>query len=48
MEGDNIVKKVIIVRYGEIALKGLNKRFFEDKLIGQIRHALSDLGKIRK
>lgn len=47
MEGDNIVENVIIIRYGEIALKGLNKRFFEDKLVGQIRNALSDLGKIR-
>lgn len=46
MEGDNIVKKVIIVRYGEIALKGLNKRFFEDKLVSQIRCALSNLGKV--
>ncbi|MDI9477114.1 MAG: tRNA 4-thiouridine(8) synthase ThiI [Clostridiales bacterium] len=41
------MENVIIVRYGEIALKGLNKRFFEDKLVDQIRNALSDLGKIR-
>ncbi len=41
------MENVIIVRYGEIALKGLNKRFFEDKLVGQIRNALLDLGKIR-
>lgn len=41
------MENVIIVRYGEIALKGLNRRFFEDKLVGQIRNALSDLGKIR-
>ena len=47
MEGDNTMENVIIVRYGEIALKGLNKRFFEDKLVDQIRNALSDLGKIR-
>ncbi len=47
MEGDNTVENVIIVRYGEIALKGLNKRFFEDKLVNQIRNALSDLGKIK-
>ncbi|HZJ76356.1 MAG TPA: tRNA uracil 4-sulfurtransferase ThiI [Oscillospiraceae bacterium] len=41
------MENVIIVRYGEIALKGLNKRFFEDKLVSQIRNALSDLGKIK-
>lgn len=39
--------KVIIIRYGEIALKGLNKRFFEDKLVNHIRHALTDLGKLK-
>jgi len=37
--------KVIVIRYGEIMLKGANKRFFEDKLVRQIRHALGDLGK---
>ncbi|MBM7614909.1 tRNA uracil 4-sulfurtransferase ThiI [Alkaliphilus hydrothermalis] len=37
--------KVIVIRYGEIMLKGANKRFFEDKLVKQIRHALGDLGK---
>lgn len=39
------MEKVIIVRYGEIMLKGKNKRFFEDKLVRHIRHALRDLGK---
>lgn len=41
------MKNIIIVRYGEIALKGLNKKFFEDKLVGRIQHALSDLEEIR-
>jgi thiamine biosynthesis protein ThiI len=41
------MENVIIVRYGEIALKGLNKKFFEDKLVSQIRNALLDMGKIR-
>lgn len=41
------MENVIVVRYGEIMLKGKNKRFFEDKLVGQIRHALSDLGKLK-
>ncbi|AKL94952.1 tRNA sulfurtransferase ThiI [Clostridium aceticum] len=39
------MKDVIIIRYGEIILKGLNKKFFEDKLAKHIRHALVDLGK---
>lgn len=39
--------RVIIIRYGEIILKGLNKRFFEDKLAKHIRHALKDLGKLK-
>lgn len=41
------MENVVIVRYGEIALKGLNKRFFEDKLVSHIRGALADLGKIK-
>lgn len=39
--------KVVIVRYGEISLKGLNRRFFEDKLLKHVRIAVSDLGKPR-
>ncbi len=41
------MENVVVIRYGEIMLKGKNKRFFEDKLVSQIRHALSDLGKLR-
>jgi len=41
------MENVIVIRYGEIMLKGKNKRFFEDKLVSQVRHALSDLGKLR-
>ncbi|KAB3529083.1 tRNA uracil 4-sulfurtransferase ThiI [Alkaliphilus serpentinus] len=41
------MERIIIVRYGEIMMKGLNKRFFEDKLVKHIRHALKDLGNIR-
>ncbi len=40
------MKKVILVRYGEIALKGLNRPVFEDKLIKNIRRALNGMGKI--
>lgn len=39
--------RVIIIRYGEIILKGLNKKYFEDKLVKHIRYALRDLGKLR-
>ena len=39
--------KLIVIRYGEIMLKGDNKRFFEDKLVKHIRHAVSDLGKLK-
>jgi thiamine biosynthesis protein ThiI len=40
------MKKVILVRYGEIILKGLNRPVFEDKLMGNIRKSLNGLGKI--
>ena len=39
------MKKVILVRYGEIILKGLNRPVFEDKLINNIKKSLSGLGK---
>lgn len=42
-----MVEKVIIISYGEIALKGQNKRFFENKLVNNIRHAITDLGKLK-
>ena len=42
-----MVEKVIIISYGEIALKGQNKRFFENKLVNNIRHAVTDLGKLK-
>lgn len=40
------MKKVILVRYGEIVLKGLNRPVFEDKLINNIKKSLNGLGKI--
>ena len=30
-----------IIRYGEIALKGKNRRFFEEKLVANIKEKLS-------
>lgn len=40
------MKKVILVRYGEIALKGINKPVFEDKLIKNMKKALYRFGQI--
>lgn len=39
------MKKVILVRYGEIMLKGLNRPVFESALMRNIKHSLSGLGK---
>lgn len=40
------MEKVIIVRYGEIILKGLNRKTFEDKLIKNIKNKIHQFGKI--
>lgn len=40
------MKKVILVRYGEIILKGLNRPLFEDKLVNNIKRSLHGLGKV--
>ena len=40
------MKRVILVRYGEIILKGLNRPVFEDKLMGNIKKSLYGLGKV--
>lgn len=40
------MKKIILVRYGEIALKGLNRPVFEGKLIKNIKKALYGLGTV--
>lgn len=36
--------KVISVSFGELALKGLNRRFFEDQLVSNIKRAIKDIG----
>ncbi len=38
------MKEVIMAKYGEIALKGLNKNTFEDMLVRNIRRRLKSLG----
>ena len=39
------MKEIILLKNGEIALKGLNRSVFEDKLIGNARRRLEPLGK---
>lgn len=38
------MKEIVLVKYGEMALKGLNKRTFEDILIKNIKRRLKSLG----
>lgn len=38
------MKEIILIKNGELALKGLNRSSFEDKLIKNIKHRISDLG----
>lgn len=40
------MKNIILVRIGEIILKGLNRPVFEDKLINNIKQVLKEFGKI--
>ena len=42
---DKGMKEIILVKYGEMALKGLNKRTFEDVLVKNIKRRLKDIGK---
>ncbi|ABR48364.1 thiamine biosynthesis/tRNA modification protein ThiI [Alkaliphilus metalliredigens QYMF] len=41
------MENVLIIRYGEIMLKGDNKSFFEAKLTKHIRGAVKDLGDVK-
>ena len=36
--------KVLSVSYGELALKGLNRGYFEDQLIKNVKRAIKDIG----
>lgn len=40
------MKEIILIKNGELALKGLNRSVFEDKMIKNIRRRLSPLGKV--
>lgn len=39
------IKEIILLKLGEIVLKGLNRKRFEEKLISNIKHGLKDNGK---
>ena len=39
------MKEIILVKYGEMALKGLNKKTFEDMLTKNIKRRIKPLGK---
>ena len=41
------MKEVILVKNGELALKGLNRHTFENQLVKNMKQRLHDLGKIR-
>ncbi len=41
------MKEVILLKNGEIALKGLNRRTFEDILVSNARRRLADIGRFR-
>ena len=38
------MKEILLIKNGEIALKGLNRSTFEDMLIKNIKNALRGLG----
>ncbi|MBQ3482143.1 MAG: tRNA 4-thiouridine(8) synthase ThiI [Oscillospiraceae bacterium] len=41
------MKEIILCKLGEIVLKGLNRRTFEQKLLSNLRHSLHGLGEYR-
>lgn len=41
------MKEIILIKDGELALKGLNRRNFEDKMISSLKRRLNGLGKVK-
>ncbi|HCD09866.1 MAG TPA: tRNA 4-thiouridine(8) synthase ThiI [Thermoanaerobacter sp.] len=41
------MQDILLIKYGELALKGDNRSFFENKLIKNIKHALSDFKEVK-
>lgn len=42
------MKEIILIKYGEIILKGLNRHIFEDKLVRNIRQAIGNAAHVYK
>ena len=42
------MKEIVLIKYGEIILKGLNRHIFEDKLVKNIQHAVGKTAKVYK
>ena len=42
------MKEIILIKYGEIILKGLNRHIFEDKLVGNIKKTVGDSAHVYK
>lgn len=40
------MKEIMLIKDGELSLKGLNRRSFEDKMVATIRRRLKNLGKV--
>ena len=38
------MQEIILLKYGELALKGMNRNSFEDMLLRNIRHRLKHIG----
>lgn len=41
------MEKILIIRYGEISLKGLNRPYFENTLLKNVKRAVKSLGDMR-
>ena len=44
-ENEGRIKEILLCKYGEIILKGANRRFFEDKLCKELRYRAQRFGK---
>lgn len=42
------MNEIILIKYGEIILKGLNRHVFEDKLVNNIKNVVGDMAKVYK
>ena len=47
VSGENFMNDILLLKQGEIVLKGLNRKYFEQKLISNINRRLSRIGRFR-